>query len=68
MNDTTQYDGKINDVFANINKTPITTGLLRDYGIDFLNLDNYLETKQYQTTILLPTEQRKQTIYYPILK
>jgi hypothetical protein len=35
MNDTTQYDGKINDVFANINKTRITTGLPRDDGIDF---------------------------------
>ncbi|WP_179853195.1 hypothetical protein [Hydrotalea sp. AMD] len=30
MNDTTKYDGKINDVFANIYKTRITTGLLRD--------------------------------------
>ncbi|RWZ85748.1 MAG: T9SS type A sorting domain-containing protein [Hydrotalea sp. AMD] len=42
--DTTQYYGKMNNVFANINKIPITTGLLRDYGIDFLNLDNYTGT------------------------
>ncbi|MDP3665671.1 MAG: hypothetical protein Q8R50_03250, partial [Sediminibacterium sp.] len=39
--DTTQYYGKMNYVFANVNKTLVTTGLLKDYGIDFLNLDNY---------------------------
>ena len=36
--DTTQYYGKMNYVFANVNKTLVTTGLLKDYGIDFLNL------------------------------
>ena len=39
--DTTSFYGKMNYLYANINKTPITTGLLRDYGIDLQNLDNY---------------------------
>ena len=39
--DTTQYYGKMNYVFHHVNKTPITTGLLKDYGIEFLNFDNY---------------------------
>ena len=39
--DTTTYYGKMNFIFNNISHTQITTGLLRDYGIDFLNLDNY---------------------------
>ena len=38
--DTTQYYGKMNEVFANINKTPITIGLRKDDGIDCLNLNN----------------------------
>jgi len=39
--DTTQYYGKMNWLFANVNTAPITTGLLREYGIDFQHLDNY---------------------------
>lgn len=39
--DTTQYYGKMNWIYYNINTSLVTTGLLRDYGIDFLNLDNY---------------------------
>ena len=39
--DTTTYYGKMNFIFNNISHTQITTGLLRDYGIDFLNLDDY---------------------------
>ena len=39
--DTTNYYGKMNYVFHHVNKSQITTGLLRDYGIEFLNLDNY---------------------------
>jgi len=39
--DTTQYYGKINWIFYNLNTSTVTSGLLRDYGIDFLNLDNY---------------------------
>lgn len=39
--DTTQYYGKMNYVFHHVNKTPITTGLLKEYGIEFLNFDNY---------------------------
>ncbi|HUZ57411.1 MAG TPA: T9SS type A sorting domain-containing protein [Hanamia sp.] len=39
--DTTTYYGKMDFIFNNISHTQITTGLLRDYGIDFLNLDDY---------------------------
>jgi hypothetical protein len=39
--DTTSFYGKMNYLYANINKSTITTGLLRDYGIDFQKLDNY---------------------------
>ncbi len=39
--DTTQFYGKNNFLFQHIDKTPISTGLLRDYGIDFQELDNY---------------------------
>lgn len=39
--DTTQYYGKMNYVFQYVDKSQIATGLLRDYGIEFLNLDNY---------------------------
>ena len=39
--DTTQYYGKMNWIYYNVNTSLVTTGLLRDYGIDFLNLDNY---------------------------
>ena len=38
--DTTTYYGKMGYIFNNIDRTPITTGLLRDYGIDFLKLQN----------------------------
>ncbi len=39
--DTTTFYGKMNYIFENVSHTQITTGLLRDYGIDFLNLDDY---------------------------
>ena len=39
--DTTQYYGKMNYVFSNVDKTQVSTGMLKDYGIEFLNLDNY---------------------------
>lgn len=39
--DTTQYFGKMNYVFQSVNKSQITSGILRDYGMEFLNLDNY---------------------------
>lgn len=42
--DTTTVYGMENYIFANVNKTYITTGLLRDYGIDFMNLSNYSGT------------------------
>lgn len=41
--DTTTFYGKMNYVFqhTNTSTSQISTGLLEDYGIDFLNLDNY---------------------------
>ena len=33
--DTTQYYGKMNWIYYNVNTSLVTTGLLRDYGIDF---------------------------------
>lgn len=39
--DTTTFYGKQNFIFAPLDKTKITTGLLREYGIDFTNPDNY---------------------------
>jgi len=39
--DTTTWYGKMSYIFNNVSHTQITTGLLRDYGIDFTNLDNY---------------------------
>jgi hypothetical protein len=31
----------MNYVFANVDKSQVTTGMLRDYGIEFLNLENF---------------------------
>jgi|HubBroStandDraft_3_1064219.scaffolds.fasta_scaffold43553_2 hypothetical protein len=39
--DTTTFYGKMNFIFDNLNRTIISTGLLREYGIDYLNLENY---------------------------
>ncbi len=51
--DTTQFYGKNNYLFQHIDKSPITTGLLRDYGIDFQELDNY--TVLYHTNLTSPS-------------
>ncbi len=47
--DTTQFYGKNNFLFEHIDKTPISTGLLRDYGIDFQELDNYRGTSLHDS-------------------
>ncbi|WP_343693248.1 T9SS type A sorting domain-containing protein [Chitinophaga sp.] len=39
--DTTQYFGKMEYIFQHIDRTPITTGILLDYGFELLNFDNY---------------------------
>lgn len=39
--DTTTYYGKMNYMFDHLDKTPVTTGLLREYGIDFQMLEDY---------------------------
>ncbi len=38
--DSTSFYAKSNLVYGNLDKTKITTGLLREYGIDFINQDN----------------------------
>jgi len=42
--DTTTYYGKMGYIFSNVDRSQITTGLLRDFGIDFLDLDNFSGT------------------------
>jgi hypothetical protein len=39
--DTTTYYGKNKFLYNNLDRSLISTGLLREYGIDFLNLENY---------------------------
>lgn len=39
--DTTTFYGKSNYMFQHLDKSQISTGLMRDYGIEFLNLGNY---------------------------
>lgn len=39
--DTTRYYGKMNYVFANVDKSQVTTGMLIDNGIEFLDLENF---------------------------
>ncbi len=39
--DSTSFYANSNAVYGNLDKTKITTGLLREYGIDFINQDNY---------------------------
>ncbi len=39
--DTTTFYGKMNWQYQYLSKTPITTGFLREYGIDYLPLENY---------------------------
>lgn len=56
--DTTNFYGKMNYLYANINKAPITTGLLRDYGIDFQNLDLYTGTHLHDSNFTSLTDWR----------
>jgi Secretion system C-terminal sorting domain len=39
--DSTSFYANSNAIYGNLDKTKITTGLLREYGIDFINQDNY---------------------------
>lgn len=56
--DTTQYYGKMNYVFHHVNKSLIPTGILRDYGIEFLNLDNYTGTVLHDSNFVALDEWR----------
>lgn len=56
--DTTQYYGKMNYVFQHVDKNQISTGLLRDYGIEFLNLDNYQGTVLHDSNFVALDEWR----------
>ena len=53
--DTTQFYGKNNFLFQHIDKTPISTGLLRDYGIDFQELDNYTGAALHNSNFTSPS-------------
>ena len=39
--DSTSFYANSNFVYGSLNKTKITTGLLREYGIDFTSPDDY---------------------------
>ncbi len=39
--DTSTYDKKMDFIFQHIDKSQITTGLLSEYGIDFMKLNNF---------------------------
>ena len=39
--DTSTYTGKMDFIFQHVNKAPITSGLLQEYGIDFTKLNHY---------------------------
>lgn len=41
QNTPDSFANRINYIFQHVDKTQISTGLLTDYGIDFLNLANY---------------------------
>ena len=41
INTSTAYRDQINQVFANVDPAPITTGLLRDYGLEFANVGEF---------------------------
>lgn len=56
--DTTQYYGKMNYVFHHVDKSQVSTGLLRDYGIEFLNLDNYTGTVLHDSNFVALDEWR----------
>ena len=39
--DSTSFFANSNLIYGNLDKTKITTGILREYGIDFINQDNF---------------------------
>ena len=41
QNTPDSFANRINYIFQYVDKNQISTGILSDYGIDFLNLDNY---------------------------
>ena len=56
--DTTSYYGKMNYVFHYVNKSLVSTGMLRDYGIEFLNLDNYTGSALHDSNFVALAEWR----------
>jgi len=63
--DTTTHYGLMNYVFANVNKTPISTGILREYGIDFADLSQYNGTALTDTNwVTLPDLRRVYNTLY----
>lgn len=56
--DTTNYYGKMNYIFQYVDKSQVTTGLLRDYSIDFLNPDNYTGAAIHDSNFVSMSEWR----------
>lgn len=56
--DTTKYYGKMNYIFHYTDKTIVTSGILRDYGIEFLNLDNYTGSTLHDSNFVSISEWR----------
>jgi hypothetical protein len=46
----------INGIYQNVNRTPVNTGLLRDYGINFTNIEKYNGTSQVDSNKLVYIE------------
>ena len=42
------YRSKIENIFQNVDKTQISTGILSEYGLDFIKLDNYTGTALFE--------------------
>jgi hypothetical protein len=50
--DTTSFYGKMNYVFYYVDKSQITSGILKEYGMDFLNLENYSGTALHDSNFV----------------
>jgi hypothetical protein len=56
--DSTGYYNQMNHIFAPLDKTQITNGLLRDYSIEFNNWDNFTGAQLHDSNFASLTEWR----------
>ncbi len=47
---TSSYYGKMNYIYAHVDKSAIPTGLLLDYGIDFMEVSNTWKALDFTKT------------------